>query len=263
MSLSAVQFERAAHLEFSHARLQRLSSLGDAQLRALLGGDLAEAAQWIASAAQCDVIEAQLCWGRMLLAGQGVARDLALALRWFERAAALGSAEAWNMIGRCQENAWSVPHDATAAACSYRRAAEAGHDWGQYNLGNLLFDGRGVPLDRAAALRWYLQAATQGHGRAMNLVGRCLEQGWGCASRPAEAAYWYRCSAESGYFRGQYNHALVLLETCQVEQATQWLRRAALAGNADMRRAIVARLSRESGPTLRELAAEVNALEDG
>jgi len=128
MGLSSGQFARAAALEANQARLGRMASLGDAQLRALLGGDLARAAEWIASAAQCGVVDAQLCLGRMRLAGQGVASDAALALHWFERAAAQGSAAAWNMIGRCQEHGWGVAPDAAAAACSYRRSAEAGHD---------------------------------------------------------------------------------------------------------------------------------------
>lgn len=260
MGLSSGQFARASALESDHARLARMVCMGGAELRALLGGDLARAAQWIASAAECGVVDAQLCLGRMHLAGQGVARDAALALRWFERAAAQGSAEAWNMMGRCQEQGWGLAADAAAAACSYRRSAEAGHDWGQYNLGNLLFDGRGVPCDQVGALRWYLQAAQQGHGRAMNLVGRCLEEGWGCAARPAEAPYWYRRSAESGYFRGQFNHALALLEVGRLEPATQWLRRAAVGGDAAMRRAILARLAHQRAAPLVALAAEIRAM---
>jgi hypothetical protein len=260
MGLSSAQFARASALEADQARLQRLASMGDGELRALLGGDLARTADWIASAAQCGVVDAQVCLGRMLLAGQGVACDAVLALRWFERAAAQGDAAAWNMIGRCQENGWGLVADAAAAACSYRRSAEAGHDWGQYNLGNLLFDGRGAPCDQVTALRWYLQAAQQGHARAMNLVGRCLEEGWGCAARGAEAAYWYRRSAESGYFRGQFNHAMVLLETGQVEPATQWLRRAALGGDAALHRAILARINHQRAAPLAALAAELRAM---
>ncbi|HEX4050475.1 MAG TPA: tetratricopeptide repeat protein [Steroidobacteraceae bacterium] len=260
MGLSSAQFARSAALEADQARLQRLASMGDAELRALLGGDLARAAAWIASAAECGVVDAQLCLGRMLLAGQGVACDAAVALRWFERAAAQGSAAAWNMIGRCQEHGWGLAADTAAAAHSYRRSAEAGHDWGQYNLGNLLFDGRGLACDQPAALRWYLQAAQQGHARAMNLVGRCLEEGWGCAARPGEAAYWYRRSAESGYFRGQFNHALALLEAGQLEPATQWLRRAALGGDAAMRRAILARIDHQRAAPLAALAAQIRAI---
>ncbi len=150
--------------------------------------------------------------------------------------------------------------DPVAAARHYRRSAEAGHDWGEYNLGNLLFDGRGVREDRAQALRWYLRSARQGHGRAMNLVGRCLEEGWGCVARPAEAAYWYRGAAESGYFRGQFNHALILLQSGSYAAAAQWLWKAALGGNAEIRAAIAGLLERVQAPELQALAGRIEAL---
>src|SRR6201999_2470820 len=87
-------------------------------------------------------------------------------------------------------------------------------------------NGTGVARDARTALAWYRRAADQGHVRAMNLVGRCLEQGWGAAADLTEAALWYRRSAEGGYFRGQYNHASMLLREGRRQQAQAWFERA-------------------------------------
>jgi hypothetical protein len=259
MSLTRVQFERAAALERCQEKLAQLARMSPGALHALLGGDPHEAADWVRSAAQCGIAAAQVRLGRMLLEGAGTPRDAAAAFDWFARAAAQQDAEALNMVGRCQENGWGVPVDLAQAAASYRASADGGYDWGQYNFGNLLFDGRGVPLDRPQALRWYLRAAAQGHGRAMNLVGRCLEEGWGCRRSPRESFYWYGRSAASGYFRAQFNYAALLAERGALDAAAHWFAAAAAGGNPDIRRAIAATLESAPHPGLR--SARTRALE--
>lgn len=255
MSLTRAQFERAAALEQYQGKLARLARLSPGALHALLAGDPVEAAGWVRCAAECGLAAAQVRLGRMLLAGAGVEQDAAAAWQWFARAGAQRDPEALNMVGRCYELGWGVPVDLGQAAASYRASAAGGHDWGQYNLGNLLFDGRGVPRDPARALRWYLLAAAQGHARAMNLLARCLEEGWGCERSAEEAAYWYGRSASAGYFRAQFNYAALLAEQGSHAHAAQWFARAIAAGNADMHRAIAARLARAVHPALRRVRA--------
>jgi TPR repeat protein len=215
--------ERAAD---SIARMARLATMSSSQLANLLGGEAGQAASWVEAAAIHGIVPAQLMWGRMLLEGQGVARDRAAALRWFRRAAQTGDGDAMNMVGRCFEQGWGCIADPALAALWYRRSAEAGHDWGQYNLANLLFDGRGEAQDMVAAVTLYHSAARQGHARAMNLLGRCCQEGWGAPVDAAAAAYWYRKSAEAGYFRGQFNHAVELLQQGRTKEAEFWLKRA-------------------------------------
>jgi len=257
MALTSAQFERAAAMEASQQRLARLSRLSYGALHALLAGDPVAAAGWVKDAAECGVAAAQLRLGRLLLEGRGVQRDEAAAFEWFTRAAAQDDAAAINMVGRCHENGWGVPVHLGRAAASYRASAAAGDDWGQYNFGNMLFDGRGVAADRPRALRWYLRAASQGHGRAMNMVGRCLEEGWGCRRSIEEAAYWYGQSAQSGYFRGQFNHAVLLAERGDGEAAAEWFLRAAAGGGEPMRRTLVAVLATAVHPALRQVRARV------
>ncbi len=257
MALTQAQFERASAMEESQQRLERLSRMSYGSVKALLTGDPLEAASWVRSAAECGLIAAQLRLGRMLLDGAGLARDPRAAFEWFARAASRGDAEALNMAGRCHENGWGVPVNLHRAAVSCRASAEGGHDWGQYNYGNLLFDGRGVSPDRSEALRWFLAAACQGHGRAMSLAGRCLEEGWGCRRDLEEAAYWYEQSARSGYFRGQFNHAVLLTERGLPDEAADWFRRAAACGDAGIRRAIAAAIATAAHPALQRVRAWV------
>lgn len=260
MALTQAQFDRAAALEISQQKVAQLSRLSYGKLSALLTGDPAEAAEWVRHAAQAGLPAAQVRFGRMLLAGRGVPRDPAAALEWFSRAAARQDPEAMNMVGRCQESGWGVPADLPRAAASYRASGAASHAWGQYNLGNLLFEGRGIALDRTQAFRWFLRAASLGHGRAMNMVGRSLEEGWGCRHKLDEAGYWYRRSAESGYFRGQFNHAVLLIERGSPELAAPWLWRAARAGNADMRRAVARVIERACHPALQALRSRLRGI---
>jgi TPR repeat protein len=221
-------------------RVAALTMMEPQKLTALLGGDPASAAPWIASAARLDIAEAQVRLGRMLLAGEGVEENKPAAFAWFARAADAGNTEAQNMLGRCCQHGWGVSCSAELAAAWYARAAESGDAWAQYNLGHLYLDGIGVTRDAAAALRWYKCAADQGHPRAMSLVGRCYEEGWGTARDLAEACGWYRRSAEAGYFRGAFNYATVLAADGFEAEAVEWFGRAMTLAPDDKRETLIA-----------------------
>ncbi len=178
------------------------------------------------AAAVHGLIEGQLLFARMLLAGTGGTVDRDQAFSWFIAAAKSDNAEAWNMLGRCHENGWGTPIDRAQASLWFHKAAQAGHDWAQYNLGHLYLNGHGVVRNAAQAFRWYKTAADQGHARAMNLVGRCYEHGWGVACDLFRASQAYQASAESGYFRGQFNHASLLAAQGRMGEALEWFRRA-------------------------------------
>ncbi|MGH8149210.1 MAG: tetratricopeptide repeat protein [Steroidobacteraceae bacterium] len=260
MSLTAAEFARAAALEARQLRLTRLLRMSGRELKDALGGDPADAAEWVLSAAEHGIPAAQLRLGRLLLEGHGLPRDERAALAWFAHAAHRGSAEAMNMVGRCYENGWGVPADLAAAASHYRSSALGGHDWGEYNFGNLLFDGRGIARDVPQALHWYLRAARQGHGRAMNLLGRCLDEGWGVPRNRDDAAYWYRRSAETGYFRGELNYALLLAEQGRGALAAGWFWKAAVSGDAATRRVIEAAVAGSHDEALAGVAWRVRHL---
>jgi uncharacterized protein len=259
MRLTAQDLARVEAAEASQQRMLRLQRMSHYELRALLGGDPAEAAVWITSAAECGLAAAQVRLGRMLLEGHGLARNAALAAFWFRRAADQFDAEAMNMVGRCHENGWGTRPDLCDAAHWYRQSAHRGHDWGQYNFGNMLFDGRGIEQDAVQAQLWYLRAARQGHSRAMNLLGRCCEEGWGCPKNLIAAFEWYRRSARAGYFRGQFNYAALLSDHGFHAEAAEWYWLAAEKGTAQMRQAIAARLFHARDPALQAIRQRIHS----
>ncbi len=223
-----------------------LTQMSAPRLKALFAQEPQHAAQWVYVAAAEGLPQAQLCYGRMLLEGTGVAKDSNRALAWFQRAVASGDMDAVNMVGRCFDNAWGTAEDPVAAAEHYLRAADAGHGWAQYNLGHLYLDGRGVQRDAGRAFSYYLRAAQQRNERAMSLAGRCCEEGWGTPRDAVAAADWYRRSAEAGYFRGQYNWASVLVGAGRSDEAAVWFERAAMSGPASMRLAVIEAAARAS-----------------
>jgi hypothetical protein len=225
-------------------RLTALSMMPRAELDARLSGESREALRWISAAAHCGLSDAQVQYGRLLLAGEKTAQDRPAAFAWFDAAASAGNADGHNMLGRCYEMGWGVAADMTRAAQHYRFGAEAGLDWAQYNFGHLLLDGLGVPRDVDAAFAWYRRAAEQGHVRAMNLMGRCCEEGWGTARNAEAARAWYRKSAMGGYFRGAYNYASLLATEGCIAGARFWfacaLNSASAQTRANIRRALAA-----------------------
>ena len=237
---------------------QLLAQWSAPQLRELLAEDTKLTADVVRALAREGLPPAQVCYGRMLLAGTGLAADAAGAFSWFQRAADAGDIDAINMIGRCLDNGWGTAEDPGAAAAHYQRAAEAGYAWAQYNLGHLYLDGRGVARDFDRAYALYLRAAKQQHERAMNLVGRCCEEGWGTPRDLARAAEWYRRSAEGGYFRGQFNWATILLRSSRPDMAAEWFERAAKGGTPCVHAAVIDAVT-GAGGALRDLAARLKA----
>ena len=170
--------------------------------------------------------EAQAVLGQMLLdkgrAGEGFA--------WFNKAAAQGHLMALNMVGRCYDLGWGTRVDKVRAAECFRIAAERGLDWAMYNYGTALALGEGVAEDRPAALGWFEKAAALGNAKAVNHVGSFHEDGWVVARDIVKAAEFYARAAEGGDFRGAFNHARMLLEAGRVDEARDWLRKAAETG---------------------------------
>ena len=240
-------------------RVAALSMMGAEELRALFSGDPAVAAPWVMAAANGGLAEAEVRLGRMLLAGEGVAKDEAAAVAWFRRAADAGNIDAHNMLGRCYENGWGVMRDFDAAGRHYAIAASAGDAWAQYNLGHLFLDGLGVPRDVDEAFAWYTRSAKQGHARAMSLVGRCYEEGWGVAQDTTLARAWYRKSADGGYFRGAYNYASMLVSEGCIAGAAHWFEKALATAPEPTRTNMAGALLKSPHAELRALALGMGA----
>jgi TPR repeat protein len=94
-----------------------------------------------------------------------------------------------------------------------------------YNYATALALGDGVPEDKPAALAWFERAAALGNAKAVNYIGSFHEDGWVVPRDMAKAAECYAKAAEGGDFRGQFNHARMLVEAGDVEAARHWLTR--------------------------------------
>jgi len=211
--------------------IDMLNRLSAEEISARLSGPREGVAAFLCEAAEAGSAEAQARYAQMLLDGDGVARNATAAYVWFYRAARVGHLEAANMVGRCHDLGWGVPVDKTAAAAWYKRAAERGLVFAIYNYATLLALGDGVEQDREQALALFRQAAAAGYAKAINFVGSFHEDGWAVERDLDEAARCYQAAAEGGDFRGQFNHARMLILAGNLDAALPWLRRAWDGGN--------------------------------
>jgi uncharacterized protein len=190
-----------------------------------LAGPPEERAQFVRIAAEAGIAEAQAVYAQMLLDGIGVEKDMLSALHWFQRAAAQDHVMAINMVGRFHDLGWGIPVDKVQALHWYKEAAERGLHWGMYNYATLLTLGEGMQQNKPFALTWFRRAAALGNAKAMNFVGSFYEDGWVVEQDLAEAARHYAQAAEGGDFRGQFNHARMLIRSGKIEEALGWLSR--------------------------------------
>lgn len=244
------------------ASVEALRQLPAADWSAMLAGGAGEQAlAWLQAAARQGVPRAQAILAQRLLVGQGVPPDPAQAVHWFRQAAARDDVEAVNMLGRCLENGWGVAADAQLAVYWYRQAAVGGLDWGMYNLANLLMSGKGIAADRPAALALYRQAGGLGHAKSLNILGRFHEEGWEMPPDPARATVLYCQAAIGGDFRGQFNHARLLLQRGKPQQAVAWLRRIPATATPAFMANLRPWLAQADAPAVRGLAGEASFTE--
>jgi len=179
---------------------------------------------------------ARYLWGLCNLVGASVDKDPALAISWFRLAAGQGLPEAQTQVGVCIELGLGAPANATEAVEWYRRAAARKNALAQYHLGRCHQECLGVACSDSEALRWYMAAAEQGLAMAQNAVGVMLEKGRGTASDPVSACDWYEKAAAQDDVDGLLNaavacHARGIGVPCNIAQARELLRRAAVEGN--------------------------------
>ena len=201
----------------------KLIAMNEADRAAALAGPPEEVAALLLEAAEAGHAEAQLLIGQLYLDGKGVECNPVEALRWFGIAAKDGNVMAMNMVGRCCEHGWGAAIDKSLAAQWYGSAAERGLDWAMYNLATLYSLGEGVSEDRPEALRLFEQAAALGHAKSMNMIGSFHEDGWVVERDIRQAARYYEMAAKGGDFRGQFNHARMLIDGGDIAGARLWL----------------------------------------
>ncbi len=205
--------------------IETILAMDAAEMARRLAGPAEERAHFVRVAAEGGIADAQAVYGQMLLDGAGVPADPQQAIQWFAKAAQQQHVMAINMVGRCYDLGWGVGMDKARAAEWYKAAADRGLDWAMYNYATLLALGEGVEQDRPAALALFRKAAAMGNAKAMNFIGSFYEDGWVVKRDLDEASAYYAKAAEGGDFRGQFNHARLLAERGQIDEALGWLKR--------------------------------------
>lgn len=232
------------------ARIESINALDADEITRRLSGSAADLAAFVRTAAEAGSAEAQAVFGQLLLDGRGVASDPVAALRWFMAAATQDHLEAINMVGRCYDLGWGTPIDKVRAAACFRTAAARGLDWGKYNFATALTLGEGIAQDQPAALKLFEQLAAKGNAKAANFVGSFHEDGWAVLRDVGKAAGFYARAAAGGDFRGQFNHARMLVEAGDIDAALDWLDRAKVGGNPRFRAQVADWLGKSDEPRL-------------
>ena len=222
-----------------------------------------KAEKWIAAAANCGLVPAQIVRGQLLLTGYAsTAPDHFAAFSVFQAASESGDAEALNMLGRCYEQGWGTPIDAKRAIACFDTAAVKGHTWAQVNLAQMLMRSGNVD-DRPRCFLLFKTAAEGGtlkaNLKAMNSLARFYEEGWIAKTDPAAAAFWYSKAATLGDHWAQFNLATILFGQGDQRAAVLWLKRAIATSDNGFRRRIIPLLLARPEQALRECAFEALA----
>jgi TPR repeat protein len=153
-------------------RLTELASKGDARAELVVGlkylkGDGiaandAEAARWLARAAQVGDPIAENHLGELYQTGRGVKPDIAQAMHWYEAAAAQGDRHAMSNLAVLYAGGAGAPANFAEAARWFQRSASLGYVDAQFNLAVLFERGDGVPQSLLDAYKWYSIAAAAG-----------------------------------------------------------------------------------------------------
>jgi TPR repeat protein len=154
---------------------------------------------------------------------------------WCRQAVASGSAEAKALLAYILSVGPDEYRDEARAETLYRESAQAGWSRGQLGLAvTLLHDGAPNGATRAVGL--LRSAAADGIAAAHHLLGTLAESGLVGSVDFVAAAVSYKQAAELGFPAAQVRYGFALLHGRGVERdafsAETWLRRAALAGDA-------------------------------
>ncbi|MBU2548475.1 MAG: SEL1-like repeat protein [Proteobacteria bacterium] len=120
---------------------------------------------------------AQYTLALMYDSGKGAPADPAQAASWLAQAAEQGLAEAQIFLGSMYEKGRGVEKDPARALAWYRRAADRGEPRAQFKLGLAYAQGEAVDKDPIRAYMWFSLATAAGHepaGKNKTVLGREL-----------------------------------------------------------------------------------------
>lgn len=170
-----------------------------AALKALAGGNFAEAASQLVPLAEAGDAHAQVLLGQVLRNPANPQRAPDEAHRWFAKAAEQNDAGAWFWLGTMHRLGESVPRDPEQAVRYWQKSAEAGHPSGQAALAQALISGDGIAKDATEAVRLARLAAERGNPLGQAVLAQAYLKGEGGLPRSlGEFLRWTRMAANQG-----------------------------------------------------------------
>ena len=250
-----------------------------------------ESMRWFRKSAEQGFDQAQRYVGMNYLRGRGVPINHVEALRWFRKSAAQGNASGQHEVGFAYFHGRGVPMDRVEAAKWIRKAAEQGMRLSQRELGLCYLRGNGVEPDIVEAIKWLLKAASRGDLRAQLELAKIYLDGVGTYEDMEEAIRWLQSAAEGGHTGAQamladlerwlaengcaemqYKLAMRILNgddaVRNMEEAINWLRRAAEQGHQEARNLLAQHLGEsleqpENQTAMQQLSGDVDELPAG
>jgi TPR repeat protein len=241
--------ERAAHCyrqaaELNHA--EAACALGVCYMNGRgVTADAREAAQWYQRAADLGNANAAFKLALCFEQGCGVVQDESRAIELFRTAAERGNAHAMCNLGVCyQSGLCGVIRDEVAAVRWYERGAALNDAASVFNLGACYQAGVGMPKDEARAVHYFTRGAELNDADSCCCLGFMFLMGTaGCEADERRAISLLRQAASL-----QHAQALFYLGNCalqgidcrlpgeddaQVQEATDWFKRAAALGHEE------------------------------
>ncbi len=218
--------------------------------------DAAEAAKWLAKAADQGDATAQLLLGLAYFSGNGVKKDGAEATKWCRKAADQGEPRAEYVLASAYEAGIGVPKDAAQALDWYRKALAHGYEQAKADIARLeSSSGQGgssagqsqdatltairdavAKKDCSPVMSELRKLGEAGNSEAQIDLSNCLYYGWGVPKDLEGSALWTRKAAEQGESGAQYSLGWDYARGEGVQrdpfEAEKWLRKSAEKNNA-------------------------------
>lgn len=174
---------------------------------------------------------------RLFAAAADAKPDFDTALKWARLAAESGSPKGLAILGYILTWGPATMRDPEAARAYYRQSAAALCPEGCLGYALSLAPSAANAEDHRQIVELLYRAASAGLATAIYLLGVFTEQGVGVERNPPVAAQLYRHAAERSHRAAQTRWGLALMTGRDVARDVSigetWLRRAALAGDAD------------------------------
>jgi hypothetical protein len=183
--------------------------------------DTKSALNWLALAAEAEVVKAQYLLGRTYHDGKLVEFDYEQALQWFELAADSNDANAQFRLGIMLQNGEGTAIDKQASVTWFRRAADQGHKFAIAALEPIDYRPSNEPEDDGLAFTWYLQGATDGYPEAQVELAKRLS----ASGDIDDAIAWYRTALELDFLGAEYPLVSLLFESNQYQSGAEIKRR--------------------------------------